>query len=99
MPPSSPSHPPRGAAALALPAPAPTEGCFGIPDWLGTISSGTKKPNHLCIGVQGMSTRVRVWILFLASAIGLIIQIAHELPLPPAAPVATTWARYPIVSA
>jgi len=46
-----------------------------------------------------MSTRVRVWILFLASAIGLIIQIAQELPLPPGAPADTTWGGYAISSA
>jgi hypothetical protein len=38
-----------------------------------------------------MATRVRVWCLFIGSAICLVIQIAKELALPPGMPADQTW--------
>jgi hypothetical protein len=38
-----------------------------------------------------MSTRVRVWCLFIGSAIGFVIQIAQELARPPDVPADATW--------
>jgi len=50
----------------------------------------------LFIEVQGMSKRVQVWSLFLGSAISIVLQIAHELALPPGAPADCTWGAHAI---
>ena len=43
-----------------------------------------------------MSKRVQVWSLFLGSAISIVLQIAHELALPPGAPADCTWGAHAI---